>query len=51
MRANTHYNNGKIYEDAQQWDDALREYRYAKGDKANSAYDEAIQRMETHLGK
>lgn len=45
VRASSHFNNGRIYEAASQWGDALREYRYAKGEKANPTYDKAIQRM------
>lgn len=46
VRASSHYNNGKIYEDAGQWNDALREYRSAKGEHANPVYDKAIQRVQ-----
>lgn len=45
VRASSHYNNGRIYEAAGQWDDALREYNYAKQQKSNPVYDTAIQRM------
>jgi uncharacterized protein YfaP (DUF2135 family) len=45
VRASSHYNNGRIYEAANQWSDALREYRSAKQEKANTVYDNAIQRM------
>ncbi|MES2822764.1 MAG: tetratricopeptide repeat protein [Pseudomonadota bacterium] len=45
VRASSHYNNGRIYEAAEQWSDALREYKYAKQEKANAVYDTAIQRM------
>lgn len=51
VRASSHYNNGKIYEDAKQWDDALREYQYAKHEKANSVYDKAIDRMKKQGAK
>lgn len=44
-RASTHFNNGRIYEDAGQLGDALREYRAAQGEKANSVYDNAITRL------
>lgn len=44
-RANTHFNNGKIYEDAQQWADALREYQAAQAEKSSPTYDNAVQRM------
>jgi hypothetical protein len=44
-RANTHFNNGKIYENAQQWTDALREYQAAQAEKSNPTYDNAVQRM------
>ena len=46
VRASSHYNNAKIYEEAGQWQDALREYQYAKSEKDNSAYDKGIQRMK-----
>lgn len=45
VRASSHYNNGRIYEAASQWSDAMREYKYAKQEKANPVYDTAIQRM------
>jgi tetratricopeptide (TPR) repeat protein len=44
-RASTHFNNGRIYEDAGQWNDALREYVSAAREKPNATYDNAIQRM------
>ena len=44
-RAGTHYNNGRIYENAGQWNDALREYRYAKQERDRDVYDRAIARM------
>ncbi|MDD2723236.1 MAG: tetratricopeptide repeat protein [Methylovulum sp.] len=46
VRASSHYNNGKIYEAAGQWNDALREYHYAKREKDNTVYDKAIKRMQ-----
>lgn len=46
VRASSHYNNARIYEEASQWSDALREFRYAKAEKANPAYDKGIQRMQ-----
>ena len=46
VRASSHYNNARIYEAAQQWNDALREFRAAKAEKANPAYDKGIQRMQ-----
>ncbi|HWV15233.1 MAG TPA: tetratricopeptide repeat protein [Cellvibrio sp.] len=46
VRASSHYNNGRIYEAAGQWSDALREYRNAKQEKANTVYDNAIKRMQ-----
>ena len=46
VRASSHFNNGKIYEAASQWADALREYQYAKNEKANPVYDKSIQRMQ-----
>lgn len=46
VRASSHYNNGKIYEAAEQWNDALREYRHASREKSNAVYDKAIQRMQ-----
>lgn len=50
VRASSHFNNGKIYEAAGQWSDALREYQYAKNEKANPAYDKAILRMQEKAG-
>jgi hypothetical protein len=44
-RAGTHFNNGRIYEDAHQWDDAMREYRAAQAEKANDVYTKAIERV------
>lgn len=46
VRASSHFNNAKIYEAAGQWQDALREYQYAKAEKANPAYDKGIKRMQ-----
>jgi hypothetical protein len=47
-RASTHFNNGRIYEDKEQWSDALREYRAAQAGKSNSVYQNAIARAEQH---
>ena len=44
-RAGTHFNNGRIYENAGQWNDALREYRSAAREKPGTTYDNAIRRM------
>jgi uncharacterized protein YfaP (DUF2135 family) len=46
VRASSHYNNGKIYEAAAQWNDALREYQSAKREASNLVYDKAIKRMQ-----
>jgi uncharacterized protein YfaP (DUF2135 family) len=46
VRASSHYNNGKIYEAASQWQDALREFRAAKSENANPVYDKSILRMQ-----
>ncbi|TRW91482.1 tetratricopeptide repeat protein [Candidatus Methylobacter oryzae] len=51
VRAGTHFNNGRIYEDAKQWDDALREYQYAKTEKSNPVYDKAIARVKKQGAK
>jgi Tetratricopeptide repeat len=45
-RAGTHFNNGRIYEEAQQWTDALREYQAARSEKSNPIYDKAIERVQ-----
>jgi hypothetical protein len=45
IRASTHFNNGRIYEDAHQWDDAMREFRAAQYEKASDVYSGAIERM------
>lgn len=47
-RANTHFNNGRIYEDAGQWADAAREYTLAENEKDNPIYGKSIQRMRDH---
>jgi len=47
-RASTHFNNGKIYEDAGQWADAAREYAMAQNEKDNPIYEKALQRMRDH---
>jgi hypothetical protein len=47
-RASTHFNNGKIYENALQWDDALREYMAAADEKPNTIYEDAARRMRIH---
>lgn len=44
-RASTHFNNGRIYENAGQLDDALREYESAVAEKYNSVYENAIRRV------
>jgi len=44
-RANTHFNNGRIYEDAGQWADAAREYAMAQNEKDNPIYEKSLQRM------
>jgi tetratricopeptide (TPR) repeat protein len=44
-RASTHFNNGRLYEEAGQWNDALREYVSAAREKPGATYDNAIQRM------
>ncbi len=46
VRASSHYNNGKIYEAASQWQDALREFLAAKSENANPVYDKSILRMQ-----
>lgn len=50
-RASSHYNDGRIYEDAGQWNDALREYLAAKAEKSNPVYDNAINRMKQQLSQ
>ena len=50
-RAGTHFNNGRIYEDAHQWDDALREYQAAQAEKNKPTYETAIQRMREHVAR
>lgn len=47
-RAGTHFNNGRIYEDAGQWSDALLEYRAAESETQSTTYEEAMQRMRQH---
>lgn len=45
-RASTHFNNGRIYEQAGQFDDALREYKSAVAEKYRPVYEAAIRRMQ-----
>jgi len=45
VRASSYYNIGRLYEDASQFGDALSNYRAAKREKADPAYDAAIARM------
>lgn len=47
-RASTHFNNGRIYEDAGQLDDALREYESAIAEKYSPVYENAIHRVQQH---
>jgi uncharacterized protein YfaP (DUF2135 family) len=49
VRASAHYNNGKIYQAAAQWADALREFQLAKQEKANVVYDQSILRMQQKI--
>lgn len=46
VRASSYYNIARIYEAAEQYDDALRHYHLAKEQKANPVYDKAIQRVQ-----
>jgi hypothetical protein len=45
VRASSFYNIGRLYEDAGQFSDALTNYRAAKHEKTNPAYDTAIARV------
>jgi len=47
-RAGAYYNIARIYEDAGQFADALTSYQAAKREKANTAYDKAIERVSAH---
>jgi uncharacterized protein YfaP (DUF2135 family) len=48
VRASTHFNNGRIYEDKGQWRDALREYQAAQEARSNTVYANAIARVQQH---
>lgn len=48
VRASSYYNIGRLYEDAGQYADALSNYQAAKREKANTVYDNAIQRVSNH---
>jgi uncharacterized protein YfaP (DUF2135 family) len=48
VRASSYYNIGRLYEAAGQFDDALSNYQSAKHEKANTVYDNAIQRVSNH---
>jgi TPR repeat/Tetratricopeptide repeat len=45
VRASSYYNIGRMYEAAKQYADALHSYQQAKGEKANTVYDNAIKRV------
>jgi uncharacterized protein YfaP (DUF2135 family) len=45
VRASSHFNNAKIYEEASRWSDALREFQAANAEKSNPSYDKGIKRM------
>jgi tetratricopeptide (TPR) repeat protein len=45
VRASSYYNIGRLYEAAGQMSDALSNYQAAKHEKANTVYDNAIQRV------
>lgn len=45
VRASSYYNIAKIYEQAQQYQDALSHYELAKGQKDNPVYTQAIERV------
>lgn len=49
VRASSNYNIARMYEEAGQFDDALRHYRLAKEQKANPVYDKAIQRVQARI--
>ena len=49
IRASTHFNNGQLYEAAEQWNDALREYLAAEVDKDDPIYRSAAARMREHM--
>jgi hypothetical protein len=46
--ASAHFYNGRIYEEKEQWGDALREYQAAQSEKGNSVYATAVARAEQH---
>ncbi|MEO8672875.1 MAG: tetratricopeptide repeat protein [Tahibacter sp.] len=46
VRASSYYNIGKLYEESNQFADALRSYEQAKTQKANPVYDKAIDRVK-----
>ena len=48
IRAGTHFNNGTLYEGAEQWNDALREYLAAEVEKDDPIYRSAAARMREH---
>lgn len=49
VRASSFYNNGKIYESAGQFEDALTQYQSAKQEKANPVYDKSIDRVKAQI--
>lgn len=49
VRASSHFNIARIYEQRSQWADALSHYRLAQSQQARNVYVEAIKRMELLL--
>lgn len=49
VRASSYYNIARIYEKKEQWQDALQNFKYAKQNRAHSAYDRGIARMTAKL--
>jgi uncharacterized protein YfaP (DUF2135 family) len=49
VRASSYFNIAKIYEGAEQFSDALEQYRSAKREKANPVYDKAIDRVSAKI--
>ena len=50
VRASSHFNMGKIYEEAKQWADAKAQYQLSQAENPRKVYVDAIARMNAKMG-
>lgn len=51
VKASSYYNIARVYEEQEQWQEALDAYQAAAGFKTHDAYAKGIERMKQKLGK